>query len=189
MKIAAITTSRIPSETANSIQVMKVCQALKQLENEVRLWVPKFETATWTKLADQYGVSTPFEIEWLDFQKNLKQYDFCWKTVRSGIKWDAEVIYTWALQAATLSVLRKKTTVMEFHDYPMGIMGPFWFRLFMRIPGKKIILTNTRALADGIQERFQLRIPDNILQIAPMALTWKDIKFYPTAQRQGGSWG
>jgi glycosyltransferase involved in cell wall biosynthesis len=167
MRIAAITTSRIPSATANSIQVMKVCQSLQQLENEVKLWAPKFKTATWTELADRYGISIPFELEWLDFQKNLKQYDFCWKTVRAGITWEADVIYTWALQAAIFSVLRKKTTVMEFHDYPMGAMGPFWFRLFMRIPGNKIILTNTRALADGIQERFQLRIPEEILQIAP----------------------
>jgi glycosyltransferase involved in cell wall biosynthesis len=189
MKIAAITTSRIPSETANSIQVMKVCQAFKQLENEVRLWVPKFGTATWTELADQYGVSTSFEIEWLVFQKNLKQYDFCWKTVRSGIKWDADVIYTWALQAAALSLLRKKTTVMEFHDYPMGTMGPFWFRLFMRIPGKKIILTNTRALADGIQERFNLRISEEILQIAPNGTDLERYQVLPNsseARRQLG---
>jgi glycosyltransferase involved in cell wall biosynthesis len=189
MKIAAITTSRIPSETANSIQVMKVCQAFKQLENEVRLWVPKFGTATWTELADQYGVSTSFEIEWLVFQKNLKQYDFCWKTVRSGIKWDADVIYTWALQAAAFSLLRKKTTVMEFHDYPMGTMGPFWFRLFMQIPGKKIILTNTRALADGIQERFNLRISEEILQIAPNGTDLERYQVLPNsseARRQLG---
>ena len=40
MKIACITTSVIPSNTANSIQAMKVCHALKELDNEVQLWIP-----------------------------------------------------------------------------------------------------------------------------------------------------
>ena len=183
MKIAAITTSRIPSFTANSIQVMKVCQALKQLDNEVKLWMPKFTTSTWPELADKYGISTPYEMEWLDFQKNLKQYDFCWKSVQSSIQWGVDVVYTWALQAATISAIRKKTTVMEFHDYPMGVLGPFWFRIFIRAPGKKILLTTTRALANGLQERFQLKIPEEILQIAPNGTDLERYKALPSSSK------
>jgi glycosyltransferase involved in cell wall biosynthesis len=167
MKIAAISTSRIPSNTANSIQVMKVCQALQQKKQEVKLWIPNFKTADWKELADHYGLSSPFEIEWLPFRKNLKQYDFSWRSVQAGIRWKADVIYTWALQAAALSAMKKRLTVMEFHDYPMGSLGPFWFRLFMRAPGRKIVLTTTQGLADGLQERYKIRIPENILQIAP----------------------
>lgn len=40
MRIACIATSRVPSRTANSIQVMKVCQAFVELGHEVRLWLP-----------------------------------------------------------------------------------------------------------------------------------------------------
>jgi glycosyltransferase involved in cell wall biosynthesis len=181
MKIAAITTSRIPSNTANSIQVMKVCQALKLLGNEVKLWVPKFKTAPWPELAEKYGISTPYEIEWLEFQKNLKQYDFCLKSVQSGIQWGADVVYTWALQAAAFSAMRKKSTIMEFHDYPMGTLGPFWFRIFIHAPGKKILLTTTRALANGIQEHFQLKIPEEILQIAPNGTDLERYKALPTS--------
>ena len=177
MKIAAISTSLIPSNTANSIQVMKVCQAFRQLDNEVKLWLPKFKTATWPEMAERYGISTPFEIEWVEFQQSLKQYDFCWRSVRSGIQWGADVIYTWALQTAAFSSMRNKTTVMEFHDYPMGLLGPFWFRIFIKAPGKKLLLTTTRSLAEGIQERFHLEIPKEILQIAPNGT---DIERYQT---------
>jgi hypothetical protein len=41
MKIAAITNSRIPSLTANSIQAMQVAQALTQLGHEVRVFRPR----------------------------------------------------------------------------------------------------------------------------------------------------
>ena len=40
MKIVAIAGSHIPSDTANSIQVMKACQALVQLGHELTLIVP-----------------------------------------------------------------------------------------------------------------------------------------------------
>ena len=40
MKIAVITNSRIPSITANSIQAMKVAQALMQLDHDVKMFAP-----------------------------------------------------------------------------------------------------------------------------------------------------
>ena len=66
MRIAIITNSRVPSLTANSIQAMKVCQALTQLGHTIRLFVPReSEPAGWDELASHYGLSTAFEIEWL----------------------------------------------------------------------------------------------------------------------------
>ncbi len=47
MRIAAISNSRVPSVTANSIQAMKVCDALVQLGHEVRLFVPAEVSAGW----------------------------------------------------------------------------------------------------------------------------------------------
>jgi glycosyltransferase involved in cell wall biosynthesis len=90
-------------------------------------------------------------------------------------------VYTWALQAAAFSAMRKKSTIMEFHDYPMGTLGPFWFRIFIHAPGKKILLTTTRALANGIQEHFQLKIPEEILQIAPNGTDLERYKALPTS--------
>lgn len=167
MKIAAISTSCIPSNTANSIQVMKVCQALRQLGPEVKLSTPCFKTAGWKELAEQYGLTTSFDIEWLSYNRHLKQYDFSWKSVKMATEWKADVIYTWALQAAALSAMKNKLTVMEFHDYPMGSLGPFWFRLFIKAPGKKVILTTTRSLAGGLCEKYGIELPEKNLQIAP----------------------
>ena len=167
MKIACITTSRVPSSTANSIQAMKVCHALKQLDNEVRMWVPRFQTATWEDLADIYGLSAQFEVNWLKFNPAARQYDFCWKAVQQSIQWGAKIIYTWALQAAVFSLLRSKPVIMEFHDYPMGLLGPILSRIFMYLPGKKIVLSTTKALASGLETKYNLSFPQKILQIAP----------------------
>jgi len=167
MRIGCITTSIIPSKTANSIQAVKVCHALKQIGHDIHLWVPEFQQAHWDEIAEIYGITDQFEITWLPFSKRLKQYDFSWMSVRSAINWKSDVVYTWALQAAFFANLQKVPIAMEFHDFPMGFMGPKLFQMLMRLRTEKLIMTTTRALAEGIEERYDLRFnPDN-LQIAP----------------------
>jgi len=167
MKIGCITTSIIPSKTANSIQAIKVCHALKQCGQDVRLWVPKFKRAEWAEIADVYGISEQFDITWIPFNKKLKQYDFSYKSVSDAVNWGADVIYTWALQAAFLGNFLKRPIAMEFHDFPMGFMGPKLFRMLMHFPSEKLILTTTQALANGIEKRFGIAFKPGELQIAP----------------------
>ena len=63
MRIAVITNSRIPSLTANSIQAMKVCQALVQNGHEIRLFAPReTEPASWEQLASHYGLHTTLSV-------------------------------------------------------------------------------------------------------------------------------
>ncbi|MDP2966290.1 MAG: glycosyltransferase [Pelolinea sp.] len=167
MKIACISTSIVPSKSANSIQVMKVVHALKQSGQDVRLWVPEFERSDWATIADVYGLSTGFDVIWLPFSPRFKQYDFSLKAVSEAARWDADVVYTWALQAAVFGRLCGKATVMEFHDFPMGRNGPMLFRIYKRFKGKNLTLCTTKALAEGIEERFNIHFSANQLQIAP----------------------
>ena len=167
MKIACITTSVVPSKSANSIQAMKVVHALKQSGQDVRLWVPEFERSDWATIADVYGLSTGFDVIWLPFSQRFKQYDFSLKAVNTAARWGADVVYTWALQAAVFARLRGKPTAMEFHDFPMGRYGPMLFRIYKRFKGKKLTLCTTKALAEGIEERFNMHFSANELQIAP----------------------
>ena len=167
MRIGCITTSIIPSKPANSIQAVKVCHALKRIGHDIHLWVPEFQRANWDEIAEIYGISDQFEITWLPFSKRLKQYDFSWRSVHSAIKWESDVIYTWALQAAFFANLQKVPIAMEFHDFPMGFMGPKLFQMLMRLRTEKLIMTTTRALAEGIERRYNLRFDPDNLQIAP----------------------
>ncbi len=166
MKIACITTSVIPSNTANSIQAMKVCHALKELEQDVQLWIPDYQRADWGKLAHVYGLRTPFAVYWLPFLRPLKQYDFCWRSVAAACRWGAQVIYTWSLQAAVFALLRGKTVVMEFHDFPMGKLGPLLFRRYLK-GEKRLTLCTTRALVEGLEQTYDFHFRQKNLQIAP----------------------
>ena len=182
MKIACITTSVIPSNTANSIQAMKVCHALKELDNKVQLWIPEFRKGDWQELAHIYGLKNEFPVHWLPFQPLFKQYDFSWRSVRKACAWGADVIYTWSLQAAVFALLRGKTTVMEFHDFPMGKFGPCLFRRYMKSPARKLTLCTTRALARGLEENYGIQFRDDELQIAPNGVEMERYSSLPDPQ-------
>ena len=61
MNIIAVAGSTIPSDTANSLQVMKACNALVQLGHHVTLIVPGTPNAT-VDLKQHYGLQTDFPI-------------------------------------------------------------------------------------------------------------------------------
>ena len=145
MKIACISASTVPSGTANSIQAMKVCQSLVQIGSEVRLWLPGSRSTPWETLAEQYGLETPFAIDWLVANLRLRRYDFAWNALRAARAWRADAVYTWVPQAGLLALWAGMPMLLELHDRPTGRVGPWLFRQIARHPGKKRLLFITQA--------------------------------------------
>jgi glycosyltransferase involved in cell wall biosynthesis len=156
MKITCISASEVPSSKANSIQVMKVCQALVQLGHSLQLLVPKGsgEQPSPAKLASFYGLATSFPVEWLPASPRLRRYDFSWAAVQRARHWGAEAVYVWPPQAAVFALLGKLPVLLEMHAEPEGSFGPLLFRLFLRLPGRKRWLPITQALVDLLASRF-----------------------------------
>ncbi len=74
MKIVYISRSIIPSRTANSIHVMKMCNALASLGHEVTLlapWTKKLEEKNINDFFEYYGVEKNFELKKL-YSPNIK---------------------------------------------------------------------------------------------------------------------
>jgi glycosyltransferase involved in cell wall biosynthesis len=167
MKIACISTSMVPSGTANSIQAMKVCQSLAQIGSEVHLWLPRGRSTPWETLAEQYGLETPFAIDWLAANPRLRRYDFAWNALRAARTWKADAVYTWVPQAGLLALWAGLPMLLELHDRPTGRAGPWLFRQIARHPGKKRLLFITQALQRALEREQGLRIRPGEVQIAP----------------------
>jgi glycosyltransferase involved in cell wall biosynthesis len=182
MKIAVITNSRIPSLTANSIQAMKVCQALAQLGHEIRVFAPR-ETAPvpWEKLASHYGLSTPFEIEWLPSIPALRRYDFTIHVILGARKFNADLVYTWLLNPAVVALWLGWPVVLEMHAEVTGRLGPWLMRRFWRSSAPKRMLVTTRPLRDAIETVAGLRFPDEAVQIAPNGVDPSQYESLPEA--------
>ena len=190
MKIACISTSRVPSDTANSIQAMKACHALAQLGHETALWLPETGVpSNWEGLAAHYGLETPFTIRRLASLAALKRYDFARSAVRQARAWGAELVYTWLLPAAVLAQWRRLPVVFELHDRPTGKAGPALFRRLAGGPGKKRILAITEALRSRVERELGVPLPPSIAQIAPNGadlVRYRDLPEPAQARRELG---
>ena len=168
MKIACVSTSRIPSSTANSIQVMKACHALAVLGHEVCLWVPGENQADWAGLSETYGLTTPFEIRWLPSKKFWRRYDFSLVAMQEAKRWGAKLFYTWLLPAAVLSLWQGIPTLLELHDVVTGQVGPRSYQMFCKHwKTKKRLLVITQALKNKLETQSGIQLGDEDVQIAP----------------------
>ncbi len=167
MKICCITSFRIPSKAANSIQVMKVSQALSQLGHEVVLFAPGHVHTPWKELAVLYGLNLPFEVIWLPAYARLKRYDFAVNAVRRAALRKADLIYTWLPQAGLLGNLLGFPVVLEIHDRPTGRFGGWLLRRMAESRGEKRFAVITRALEAALRREFRIPFKADEVVIAP----------------------
>ncbi|MGD8732660.1 MAG: glycosyltransferase [Anaerolineales bacterium] len=156
MRIACIAASEVPSRKANSIRVMKVCQAFRKLGHAVRLWLPGEDPGvTWDSLSEQYRLTQSFEISWIPTANWLRRYDFGVKAVMQAREWSADLMYAWPLQSASFASLIDQATVFEVHDRPRGLLGPTLFRLMLRGRGLKRILPISESLETWLEQHYR----------------------------------
>ena len=175
MKLTLIAPTEIPARRANTLQVMKMAQALVNLDHQVWLAAPspapgktgKIGAVSWEELAHHYGLITPFPIEWLTYHPSLRRYDYAWKAVRRAQNQHADLVYTRLPQAAWLAAQRGLGTILEVHDLPQGRMGTWLFRHFLNSPGAKRLVVITQALADDLSYHFKVQLSEPFTLVAP----------------------
>jgi len=168
MKIAVITNSRIPSLTANSIQVMKVAQALMQLGHEIRMFAPA-ETDRTSKetLLAHYGLRLAADLELLPSIRQLKRLDFILYAQRAAKRFGADLIYTWLPQSAVIALWSGYPVLLEMHADVSGKMGAWWLRQFWKARGRKLMTVTTRALRNALERLTNLQFKDEAMIVAP----------------------
>jgi glycosyltransferase involved in cell wall biosynthesis len=118
MKIVYISNSIIPSRSANSVHVMKVCQAFAQNGHEVVLFAPGIEGAQEAGVTDVfafYGVRPCFEIVTLPAATGrVGTHAYELKAARKAGQLKPDLIYSRSAPAA-LFTPRKIPTVFECH--------------------------------------------------------------------------
>jgi glycosyltransferase involved in cell wall biosynthesis len=173
MKIALVAPSEIPSRRANSVQVMKMAQAISACGHAVRVAAPLRQAWTggsephWDELARLYGLRQPFEVSWLPARTALRGYGYGLAAFTWARRWGADVLYTRLPQAAALGSLSGMSTVLEAHDLPAGKTGPLLLRLFLAGRGARRLVTITQALADDLARRYRLLQRAGLLLTAP----------------------
>ncbi|MDP2777548.1 MAG: glycosyltransferase, partial [Anaerolineales bacterium] len=168
MKIALITNSRIPSLTANSIQAMKVAQALMQLGHDLRMFAPaETEPVIQELLLAHYGLRLIPDLELLPSSKRLKRLDFIVHAQRAAKRFNADLIYTWLPQSAVLGLWAGCPVVLEMHADVSGKMGAWWLRQFWKAKGHKVMTVTTSALRNALERSTKFSLKNEALLVAP----------------------
>jgi glycosyltransferase involved in cell wall biosynthesis len=188
MRIAIITNSRIPSLTANSIQAMKVTQALMQLGYEIRMFAPR-ETASVSRatLLAHYGLRLAPDLELLPSIRQLKRLDFILHAQRAAKRFGADLIYTWLPQSAVLALWSGYPVLLEMHADVAGRMGAWWLGQFWKARGRKLMTATTSALRNALERSTKIQFKDEAVLIAPNGVELEKYEGLPSpseARRQ-----
>jgi len=167
MKITYIAPSTIPSETANSMQVMKVCQAFTHLGHEVELVVAGTPFNDFQTLKSHYGLNTEFKITWLPFIPALRKIDFAIRSVALAKMDHSDLIYTRLIRVAELALRAGLPVILEMHDVPTGRLGPKLYQRYLRLRGRKMTVFITTALKALIESKLKVHHIDGEIKISP----------------------
>ena len=182
MRLAVSATSRIPSETANSIQVLMACQGLADAGHELTLAFPGTVTPDFDAIRAQYGLHcAAFPISAVPSVRALRRLDFCARALISGARMRPDAIYTWTLQLAAIAVRRpfsRVPVIYEAHDLPSGRFGAFWTRRFIASGRPKLLVFITQALEARFRERFPT-LAEAESVVAPNGINLQDYSALP----------
>lgn len=174
MNICYISNCKIPSITANSIQVMKMCQAMSQLGYGVKLIAPKPKASPELDDIDiwhHYGIRYPFQLDRIFKFSVIGEQAYSLTAVLWALWGKADVVYTRNIRSALIAVNMRMPVICEVHQMPGGYGGPLYLRGFSR--GRKtpkILVAITNSLKEDLiscfpQETKRLRItvaPDGV---------------------------
>jgi glycosyltransferase involved in cell wall biosynthesis len=167
MKIAVVAPTYLPARRANTIQVMKMAQALTANGHTVNVSVPGEPAVSWEELAGQYGLAQPFSVTWLPVRSQLRRHDYGFSAVRWARGWGADLIYTRLPQAAAIASLQGMPVIHEIHDLPQGVLGPMLFRGFRAGRGARRLVLITYTLAEDLAEKFAIPVQTPFTLVAP----------------------
>ncbi len=157
MKIVYLSTSNIPSRTANSIHVMKMCQAFAKNGHEVILFAPDNRIRREPGIEDVlsfYGVEKCFEIKYLPLVPIKGRgliYGFHAAIKSKQIQPD--LVYGRDLAGCYFSTVWYLPVIFESHAPIEGIVYGWIFRRLIKSPAFKKFVVITHALKDYYQER------------------------------------
>lgn len=173
MKIVYLSTSTIPSRTANSIHVMKMCQAFAKNGNEVILIARNKKRemeAKGTDIYAFYGVENCFEIiklHWLPIKGSVFIYGFA--SGKKALDLRPDIVYCRNIPGCYFAAKFGATVIYETHSPVKGIgMISDW--CFKRIL-KSSKLEKLVVITSALKEFYEINYPsaNGKIKVAPDA--------------------
>ncbi len=157
MKLFYVTEGQVPSHSAHSVHVMKMCQAFVQCGCEVTLIAPNDDPQgtlpNVEEVQNEYGIRDPFDIRWLSRSPRFSgTARFARAAVRTARAQGADVIFSRALFAAFwggFGATQRAPVILEWHLPPRSLQEKIVFAVAKQSErGVPFAVVITEALAE-----------------------------------------
>ncbi len=159
MKIIYIVASNIPSRSANSIHVMKMCQAFAHNGHEVTLVVPNCYNEMENDIKDEYdfyGVENKFVIKKI-FCPNIKgkMIFFFLLSFMFILRQKTDLIYGRYLPTCFMSAIFRMKTIFELHSdiWNSGLLNKIRLRIILQNKNIDFVVIS-KALKVLMQKKY-----------------------------------
>ena len=168
MKLAYLATSIIPSRTANSVQVMRMCEAFAENGHEVLLLVPNRRALMESGVHDpfaHYGVQQTFALEHLPWLRlRGRRHIFALLSALRAVRWSADLVYGRNPLGLFWAALLGKRVILEMHGLPR--LGTTADRLVYRALARSRRLVHVVAISEELARRLRPYFPRHAVVVA-----------------------
>jgi glycosyltransferase involved in cell wall biosynthesis len=181
MNIAYLSSAVIPSTSANSVQVMKMCQAIEEEGHAVTLYLPPAaKDISPEETARRYGVRVEFPMRRVRLSGLLGRRGLAWAEVADAAGRAPDLIYTRGFDFAWLASLRGLPVILEIHHSPTGRLGPFYLRRVLGRPRVNLVVISRRL--EEILRAGYPALKGRAMLVAPDAVDWEPYRDLPTPE-------
>lgn len=154
MRIVYYSNAKIPSTEANSVHIMKMCQAFKDLGNEVYLIAPEISTNIDMDPFQYYGITNKFKIIKVPYPNiKGKNYIYAYKAAREIIRIKPDLAYGRNINIAFfITVMSKIHFGYELHQ-PIEAMGKIQ-RMFFKIISSSENLLKLVVISQRLKDKL-----------------------------------
>jgi len=161
MNLVYFCKSQIPGIEANSIHVMKMCEAFMQEGQDTTLLAPRLHgqrlEKDFEKIRDMYGIPFTFCLKYLWSMPLLYGHDFCFRAALWAKMKSVDLVYARYLGAAAWSSVFGIPTMYEAHVPPQDNTALFYFRKLICGTGFQKLVVISSALKKIFMERFKIQ--------------------------------
>lgn len=155
-KIQFISLSKFPSQKANAIQTMRVCEGFVQAGYHVRLWAPRPTPDAESDLAFLqafYGVESLPDISWIPRWAKKAQLAAAYASVRASFGGNRGIVYCRSASIAVVARTLGLPTILEVHA--LSNLSDRWWNLIQRWPWRRrvMVIAISEALAAEARRR------------------------------------
>jgi len=160
MNIVYISTSTIPSRTANSIHVMKMCQAFAHNGHEVVLLAPDKKEDIEPGIDDVfdcYGVDPNFSLQKVTwYSLKGRGYIYGWLAARAAIRHKPDLVFCRNLIGCYFAALSGQKVIFESHSPIIdgGRLSEWFFKMLLKRKELYKLVVITHALKAYYEENY-----------------------------------